>query len=100
MQIILPVRQPAEGNVPHDVNDSQDGHEEGGVLVADADAQSVGHQVHEGEAAAAGQEQEGHGEPQEVRQQQEPELLTGQEAGAETPPPLQLRGGTSWQQRQ
>lgn len=94
--VVPSVRQPAEGDVPHDVDDSQDGHEEGGLLVADSDAQSVGHQVDEGEAAATGQEQEGHGQAQEVRQQQETVLLTGQEA--ETPPPLQLRGGVSWQQ--
>lgn len=96
--VVPAVRQPAEGDVPHDVDDSQDGHEEGGVLVTDAGAQSIGHEVDEGEAAAAGQEQEGHGQEQEVRQQQEAVLLTGQEAGAEAPPLLHLRGGVFRQQ--
>lgn len=90
-----PVRQPAERDVPYDADDSQDGHEEGGVLVADPDTQSVGHQVDERQAAAGGQEQEGHSHAQEVRQQQEVVLLRRQEAGAEEPPPLQLRGGAS-----
>ena len=90
-----PVRQPAERDVPHDADDSQDGHEEGGVLVADPDTQSVGHQVDERQAAAGGQEQKGHSHAQEVRQQQEAVLFKRQEAGAEEPPPLQLRGGVS-----
>lgn len=90
-----PVRQPAERDVPYDADDSQDGHEEGGVLVADLDTQSVGHQVDERQAAAGGQEKEGHSHAQEVRQQQEVVLLRRQEAGAEEPPPLQLRGGAS-----
>lgn len=60
------VCQPAEGDVPHDVDDSQDGHEEGGVLEADASAQRVRHQVDEGQAAATGQEDEGYGQTQEV----------------------------------
>ena len=65
------------------------------MLMADAGAQSIGHQVHEGEAAATGQEDEGHGQDQEVWQQQETVLLTGQEAGPEAPPLLPLRGGVS-----
>lgn len=68
--------------------------------MADANAQSVRHQVYEREAAATGQEEEGHGKAQEVRQQQELILLTGQEAGAEATPPMQVRGGASRQQRQ
>lgn len=68
--------------------------------MADSDAQSVGHQVDEGEAAATGQEQEGHGQAQEVRQQQETVLLTGQEAGTEALPPLHQRGRVSREQRQ
>lgn len=99
-QCIPPVRQPAEGDVPHDVDDSQDGHEEGSLLVAEPGSQTVGHQVDEGEAAAAGQQQEGHSQAQEVRQQQEMVLLAGQEAGAEAPPPQQLRGWVSRQKRQ
>lgn len=92
-----PVRQPAEGDVPDDVDDSQDGHEEGGLLVAESGSQTIRHQVDEGKAAAAGQQQEGHGQAQEVRQQQEMVLRGGQEAGAEAPPPPQLRGGVSRQ---
>lgn len=48
------------------------------MLVADAGAQSVRHQIHEGQAAAAGQEQEGHGQTQEVRLQQEGVLRGGE----------------------
>lgn len=98
--VVPAVRQPAEGDVPHDVDDPEDGHEEGGVLVAYASTQSIGHQVDKREAAAAGQEQEGHGQTQEVRQQQETVLLTGQEAGDKAPPPPYLRDGVSWQQGQ
>lgn len=72
------VCQPAKGDVSHDVDDSQNGHEEGGVLVADAGAQSVRYQIHERQAAAAGQEQEGHGQTQEVRLQQEGVLRSGE----------------------
>lgn len=65
--------------------------------MADVDAQSIRYQVDKGEAAATGQEQEGHGEAQEVPQQQETVLLTGQKVGAEATSPPKMRGGVSWQ---
>lgn len=93
---IPPVRQPAKGDVPYDVNDSQNGHEKGGVLVAKPDVQAVRHQVDEGQAAAAGQQQEGHGQAQEFWHQQEAVLLAGQETCLEAgPPPSGLWGGLS-----
>lgn len=93
---IPPVRQPAKGDVPYDVNDSQDRHEEGGALVAKPDIQAVRHQVDEGQAAAAGQQQEGRGQAQEFRHQQEAVLLAGQETGSEAgSPPSGLWCGLS-----
>lgn len=85
---VPPVRQPAKGDVPNDVHDSQDGHEEGGLLVTKPDVQAVGHQVDEGQATATGQQQEGRGQAQELRHQQEAVLLASQEAGAEAGSPL------------
>lgn len=93
---VPPVRQPAEGDVPNDVHDSQDGHEEGGLLVAEPGVQAIRDQVDEGQAAAAGQQQEGRSQAQEVRHQQEAVLLAGQEAGSKAgPPPAGHRGGLS-----
>lgn len=65
------------------------------MLVADPHVKAIRHQVDEGEAAAAGQQQKGHSQAQEVRHQQETVLLTGQETGSEALPPARLRGGFS-----
>lgn len=35
-RLVLSVRQPAEGDVSHNVYDSQDRHEEGSILLAEA----------------------------------------------------------------
>lgn len=84
---IPPVCQPAKGDVPNNVDDSQDRHEEGGVLVAKPDIQAIRHQVDEGQATATSQQQEGHGQAQKFRHQQEAILLASQETGSEAGSP-------------
>lgn len=85
---VPPVRQPAKGDVPNDVDDPQDRHEEGGVLVAKPGIQAVRHQVDKGQAAATSQQQEGHGQAQEFWHQQEAILLASQETGSEAGSPF------------
>lgn len=93
---VPPVRQPAKGDVSNNVDDSKDRHKEGGVLVAKSSIQAIRHQVDEGQTAATGQQQEGHGQAQEFWHQQEAILLAGQEAGSEAgSPPPGLWGGLS-----
>ena len=44
---IPPVSKPSKRDIPKDVDDTQDGHEEGSLVVADPDVQCIWHQVDE-----------------------------------------------------
>lgn len=93
---IPPVRQPAKGDVPNNVDDSQDRHKESGMLVPKPSIQAIRHQVDKGQATATSQQQEGHSQAQEFWHQQEAILLASQETGSEArSPPSGLWGALS-----
>lgn len=66
------------------------------MLATDPGALSVRYEVDKGQTAAGGQEQEGHGQTQEVWKQQEAVLLPGGKAGNGGAP---AGGGASWRQQ-
>ncbi|KAK5607856.1 hypothetical protein CRENBAI_010013 [Crenichthys baileyi] len=92
--------QPTKGDVPHNVDGSQDGHEQSCCLVADTNAHSIRHEIDKGQTAAAGQKEEGQSQTQKVWQEQEVVLRLGQEAGTEAVSPLQPRSRVSMGQGQ
>lgn len=74
------VSKPAEGDIAHNVDDPQDGHQEGSLLVADTYIEGIRHQIDKGQATATGKEQERHGQHHKTGHEQELVLLHGAEA--------------------